>query len=255
MSFSVTCEKCLKVLKVPDSAVGKKGRCPQCGTVMELNAPASAAAIPAAVFAPPDNEVYDAEQVADSGAAPATDGERKPCPACGEMIVKGAMKCRFCGEIFDKTLKSTANDAELADPGTRLVAVILDGLVAVAAALPGVIVIFATLSGGSHNDPPLAGILLAVFGVVALAIYQMVLLSTKGQTLGKGWMKVRVVKYTDGSPAGFFGAVFMRSWVPGFIGNIPIVGFIFAIADPLFIFGAEHRCLHDQIAGTKVIKV
>lgn len=31
--------------------------------------------------------------------------DRKPCPACGEMIMRGAAKCHFCGEIFDPTLK------------------------------------------------------------------------------------------------------------------------------------------------------
>ncbi len=31
--------------------------------------------------------------------------KRRPCPACGEMIVATAAKCRFCKEIFDETLK------------------------------------------------------------------------------------------------------------------------------------------------------
>ena len=30
---------------------------------------------------------------------------RRPCPMCGEMIVATAAKCRFCGEVFDPTLK------------------------------------------------------------------------------------------------------------------------------------------------------
>jgi hypothetical protein len=34
-----------------------------------------------------------------------TTSSREPCPACGEMIVKGAAKCRFCGEILDPSLK------------------------------------------------------------------------------------------------------------------------------------------------------
>ncbi len=37
-------------------------------------------------------------------AAAAADG-RRPCPMCGEMIVAGAAKCRYCGEVFDSTLK------------------------------------------------------------------------------------------------------------------------------------------------------
>jgi hypothetical protein len=30
---------------------------------------------------------------------------RHPCPMCGEMIADGAAKCRFCGAIFDPTLR------------------------------------------------------------------------------------------------------------------------------------------------------
>ncbi len=34
---------------------------------------------------------------------------------------------------------------------------------------------------------------------------------------------------------------------------IPVVGALYALVDALFIFGAEQRCLHDLIAGTKVV--
>jgi predicted RNA-binding Zn-ribbon protein involved in translation (DUF1610 family) len=56
---------------------------------------------------------------ADSAAmtAPAsTAGEqRQPCPECGEMIIVGAAKCRFCNAIFDPKLKqmSAGNNADL----------------------------------------------------------------------------------------------------------------------------------------------
>jgi predicted RNA-binding Zn-ribbon protein involved in translation (DUF1610 family) len=34
-----------------------------------------------------------------------SDESRRPCPMCGEMILTTAAKCRFCGEVFDSTLK------------------------------------------------------------------------------------------------------------------------------------------------------
>jgi predicted RNA-binding Zn-ribbon protein involved in translation (DUF1610 family) len=42
------------------------------------------------------------------GTASGSDG-RQPCPECGEMIVVGAAKCRFCGAVFDPRLKVKAN--------------------------------------------------------------------------------------------------------------------------------------------------
>lgn len=104
MSISVKCEECGKTLKAPDSAAGKKAKCPQCGSVVKI-----------------PEAIYEAEEVSeeasnteeedpfggiDSYDSPAVPGEkRKPCPACGEMIVAGAAKCRYCGEIFDAKLK------------------------------------------------------------------------------------------------------------------------------------------------------
>ena len=34
-----------------------------------------------------------------------SDDNRRPCPMCGEMIVATAAKCRYCGEVFDETIK------------------------------------------------------------------------------------------------------------------------------------------------------
>ena len=40
--------------------------------------------------------------VAAGGPASDAGGEnRQPCPACGEMIMATAAKCRFCGEVLD----------------------------------------------------------------------------------------------------------------------------------------------------------
>jgi hypothetical protein len=35
-------------------------------------------------------------------------GARKPCPACGELIMTVAKKCRFCGEYFDEELRRSS---------------------------------------------------------------------------------------------------------------------------------------------------
>jgi hypothetical protein len=39
------------------------------------------------------------------------------------------------------------------------------------------------------------------------------------------------------------------------LAQIPMIGAVVALANILFIFGKEQRCLHDRLAGTKVINI
>ncbi len=50
--------------------------------------------------------------VVDPGPAAAAPDSRRPCPMCGEMIVAGAAKCRYCGEVFDPTLKKVKSKSK-----------------------------------------------------------------------------------------------------------------------------------------------
>ena len=112
------------------------------------------------------------------------------------------------------------------------------------------------LAIGANDDNDtlriIGGILLGL-GFLALLIVQIYLLSTRGQSVGKKIMKVKIVKYLDDSSPGFVHACLLRLIVPGFINGIPIVGSIFPLVDACFIFSEERRCIHDLIAGTKVV--
>lgn len=116
MPISCECPSCGKRLKAPDSAAGKRAKCPQCGNPVEI----------------PAEKIYDAEEVSDSADDPSAadsageysdneyglerretedqdespaEDDRRPCPMCGEMIAPAAVKCRFCGEVFDQKVK------------------------------------------------------------------------------------------------------------------------------------------------------
>src|SRR5262249_52126407 len=106
--------------------------------------------------------------------------------------------------------------------------------------------------------------------VLPLHILQWALIATRGQTLGKMMIKTRIVRM-DGSSVGFVHGVVLRIWVitiPSWIlvglmltGMDPrtllpasvAIGLI-GLLDALFIFGESRRCLHDLIAGTRVIQ-
>lgn len=158
---------------------------------------------------------------------------------------------------------------ELAGRGTRLGAAVIDRLLATVVALPGVAMMWPMfvqlVMAGMRGEQPdmegmntgtfLLGIMVAGAGLLALFIVQVWLLSTRGQSLGKRMLGIRIVKYADNSNPGFLHAWLLRNFVPGVIGAVPYIGLLFVLVDLAFIFGAERRCVHDYIAGTKVVKV
>ena len=99
-------------------------------------------------------------------------------------------------------------------------------------------------------------LLIGVSAVLTLALvgYQLRLLTTLGQTIGKKALGVRIVLVKDDSNGGFVVNVLLRGVVTLVLSAIPGIGFLFALADVLFIFRDDRRCIHDHIAGTRVVK-
>ena len=164
-------------------------------------------------------------------------------------------------------------DQPLASRGARFGARMIDGLLAMLSLVPGGIWLIAAMDSAqsarysstydpyatSYSSGPnfedLAGpIALMVLPMLALTIYQWVMTAKHGQTLGKKWLKIKIVKH-DGSPVDFVSGVILREWVQGFLNNLPWVGGIVALIDVCMIFSQDQQCMHDKIAKTKVIAV
>lgn len=147
-------------------------------------------------------------------------------------------------------------DSELAERGTRLGAVLLDGLIFLVPGLFAFVPIM-MFSKQGNLDAMGVGAMLAVtiglLGMLAIFVIDLVMLHRSGQTIGKRILSVKIIR-SDGSRAGLTRIFFLRMLVPGLIGGIPFVGMIFSIVDPLFIFQESRRCVHDLIADTVVIK-
>ena len=144
---------------------------------------------------------------------------------------------------------------ELAGRGVRLLACILDGVIAfLMIYLPALIVMVATgqidLSTSSVDFTPasLAG-LLCLIGFIAWLWITALLVARNGQTLGKRVLEIKVVR-SDGSPASLSRIFVLRNLLNWLLGIIPL----YVLVDHLFIFGVRQQCIHDLLADTIVVK-
>lgn len=143
----------------------------------------------------------------------------------------------------------------LASRGRRLGAQLLDGvfMFLIFGMLAAVAGVAAVLAGFDLDgiDPERMG-LLAGLVIAPLWIVINLPLLRHGQTIGKKLLRIRIVR-PDGSPAGIPRIVFLR-FAPFWILNlVPVLGRIIGLVDSLAIFRENHRCLHDDIAGTIVV--
>ncbi|MFH1707829.1 MAG: hypothetical protein ABIF71_07920 [Planctomycetota bacterium] len=96
MKINVQCTKCSHKLAVDDQFAGKKGKCPKCGNVFVIPAPAGAAR-PAGAPAP---AAKTAPAAAPKVAAGTVSEGPKACPGCGKAVDAKAVICMGCGFNF-----------------------------------------------------------------------------------------------------------------------------------------------------------
>lgn len=147
---------------------------------------------------------------------------------------------------------------------TRFWAAVVDGLiimglVLLAATYVGTLELTAVkrfgreLAGEIDRSPELVTMYLQMGIATAMAMLhcpvQWALLTKKGQTIGKMLFGIRVVG-RGGGRVGFFRAVVLRNWLRRALNLIPLFG----VFDCAFLMDGGGRCLHDYIAGTRVIR-
>lgn len=157
------------------------------------------------------------------------------CSACSGPTLGGELYCNDCLD---------ASALVPASRSSRLAAQLINGVATLVPAAPVFLI--------GVLDEELATFLLSgvALGFLALACIQVYLLGTRGQSLGKLAMGIRIVS-KDGTPAGLFALVFLRIIVPQFIAAF--CG-LFSLIDALSIFSADSRCIHDVIASTIVVR-
>jgi uncharacterized RDD family membrane protein YckC len=152
----------------------------------------------------------------------------------------------------------------LAHRSTRLGAAILDGLLVGLVMLPPFVIAFHY--AGILSGTPKPWVIQALTGHMSYALqlgiaafsFLMFLavqgwpLARYGQTWAKRWLGIRIVDL-DGRKPEFVRLVVMRYGVGQLVGLVPCLGMVYALTDSLFIFRDDRRCVHDLLAGTRVV--
>jgi uncharacterized RDD family membrane protein YckC len=147
--------------------------------------------------------------------------------------------------------------------GRRLGAAAIEGALQWLCKMPIVLAFFEMfrIAAADPNTPPdqLTAPLLAAYAqaVPYMAIYviiQITLLCVRSQSIGKLILGMRIVDVETEQPAGPLRAFVLRALITTVIEAIPLLGTLYWVVDSLFIFREDRRCLHDLIAGTKVVK-
>jgi len=156
-----------------------------------------------------------------------------------------------------------AAGVEKASRGSRLAAVILDGLIISIPLAPSYFAAFqAAFHGPKFNilsfwaAVAATGTMFYLGALIDLGILVLtgVLVYRNGQTIGKKLLGIKVVR-TDGSRAGLARIFWLRYLVAQYLFPIiPMVGMVYALVDVLMIFGEAKRCCHDYIADTIVVR-
>lgn len=149
----------------------------------------------------------------------------------------------------------TGGTVELARPLTRLVARIIDGAILTLVSLVPLLVGLQDLD--DFTDEPL-GVSLALTAVGL--IYEVSLVATRGQTLGKMAMKIKIVRAVDGLLPGWDMSTvrWLVPAIPGLIALVPplgIVGLLSLVVYVSLTWDKVRQGWHDKAAKTLVIKM
>ena len=159
----------------------------------------------------------------------------------------------------------TGGAVELAGPGGRLGARIIDALIMGAVIFILLIAGIASAIGLTAGDSTVtdeesgavigAFVAFAIVAVVIGVLYEVTMIATKGQTLGKMATRIKVVRADNGLVPGW-GKAIGRWIIPAALGFIPFVGWILALLVYLSLtWDKARQGWHDKAVKTFVVKV
>lgn len=144
---------------------------------------------------------------------------------------------------------------ELADRGERLLAAIVDTIIGIVLLIPVWIAFDFTSYMVEEKEIPVRVEVLS--DLMSFGLFLLVhgyYIANTAQTVGKRIVNIRVANLDNSNPA-LWRLVVLRYFSQTLMVMIPYVGIPLWIVNVLFVFRADRRCIHDFVAGTKVVKV
>jgi len=190
---------------------------------------------PPAPIAPPEDDLFGDLAAEDFA----------PLPSAPAAATREPSNPYQAPQSYGLAGQTSRRSKDIATRGARFLGALVDGLIYFAVALVAVAV------SPAPERPEEAGMMqmIALMMMFPIAVVQWVLIAISGQSIGKKIVGTRIVDANTYAVPSFLYSVVLRNWVSGLLGCVPFFGLI----DALWIFGEEHRCVHDLIAGTRVV--
>ncbi len=173
----------------------------------------------------------------------------------------------------DETAATLTNGSTLANIGTRIAAAVVDILVLLIVTMVGMYQIIpldtitkiSTIMEKATSEttlqlqqqvsalipPQMQAQVLMVAATVAL--FQILLIIWRGQSIGKFIFKIRIVDEQSGLKPGVMQGGVLRTLLFNLAYNLPLVGSLIFMIDFISLFTQKNRTLHDRLAKTLVV--
>ncbi|MEJ2620043.1 MAG: RDD family protein [Candidatus Thiodiazotropha sp.] len=157
-------------------------------------------------------------------------------------------------KLVDQQSMDELDSTNLASRGSRLLAILIDALIGMLLAIP-----FWLLTGSwdyvknGQQLPFSYTVMGVIYGFIGFALVHYYFLNKNGQTIGKTVLGIKIVAL-DNNLTGANHLLLKRYLPMSIVSAIPVAGSLLMLVDSLFIFRKNKRCVHDLIAGTKVVK-
>jgi uncharacterized RDD family membrane protein YckC len=227
MATALRCGQCNELLWIDPSTSSKQQSCRRCGQALDLPTPTSN----------------------DTEAGRATQGTlHSPSDPPGEVFAPAAVPASWT-----PSSRSAVLLAKPADLFERFIAKSIDYFLQLVVPFATGLMLAMITSLIVENENTSMAVYTTTLLVLAIgvAVVQWILIARRGQSMGKHFMRIRLANRHNDNVPDFAQSVVIRLWL---VNLMNIVFPVFYLIDVCLIVFEDRRCVHDIMAGTRVIR-